>query len=94
MLNKIDKSTQGLTNITDLELILDNKIFSLKIENIIKILIGQFLIILSAEDSGVYNTSVSRCQMLFDKLLFTYFVEEYKNKNIQKLQSTLEVREI
>ena len=45
----IDKSQQGLTIPKDAELFLYNKIFRLNIEDIIKILLGQFLIILSAE---------------------------------------------
>jgi hypothetical protein len=52
VLNGIDKSNQGLTITKDAELFLYNKIFSLNIEDIIKILLGQFLILFSAEDSG------------------------------------------
>lgn len=85
-INRINKSNQGQTITMDAELLLYNKIFSLNIEDIIKILLGQFWIILSAEDSGIENTGVSRCYMLFDSLLITNFVVDYKknikNKNI------------
>ena len=80
VLNGIDKSIQVLTITKDHELFLYSKIFSLNIGDIIKVLIGQFLIILSAEDSEVENTSVSRCHMLFDNLLSAYFLKEYQKK--------------
>jgi hypothetical protein len=86
VLNDIDKSNQGQTIPMDDELFLYNKIFRLNIEDIIKILLGQFLIILSAEDSENENTNVSRSYMLFDILLNTYFLEEYQKYKESKEQ--------
>lgn len=86
LLNDIDKSNQGQTITMDDELILYDKIFMLNIEDIIKILLGQFLIILSAEDSENENTNVSRSFMLFDNLLTTCFLEEYKKYKASKEQ--------